>query len=232
MKSLGAALVAGCAALAACSSTTTGAGQAGPSSQPGVPLTSAAASTPAASTVAPVTSGAVSSTGPVIHPAPPTPLRTVTVHAADGRTYVVKIWQQVQDPTCFDHAYGSPVVSFLTQHPCRGLTRFLATTTVAGRPVGFAQSSTSLPGTPTDPYKYAGEFVRLEKQDGTGSIDDLLRDGYRLPSGPTAIPAGEAFNVLSQDNGVSIYDAWYLDGPTPVQDPALIRMTNDIFLQF
>jgi len=96
----------------------------------------------------------------------------------------------------------------------------------------LAQSATGIPGPASDPYKYAAEFADLERASGTGSINDLLRDGYRLPSGPTAIPASEAFNVLSQDDGVTIYDAWYLQGSTPNQDPALMTMTQDIYLQY
>ena len=167
-----------------------------------------------------------------MHPAPSSPLHTVTVHAPDGTTYVVKIWQQVDNPTCFDHAYGTPMITFLTQHPCSGLRRYLGTTTVHARPVAFALSTTSFPGTATNPYKYATEFTALEKADNTGSIDDLLREGYRLPDGTATIPSSEAFNVLGQDNGVAVYDVWYLDGSTPTNDPALIKMTQDIFLQF
>jgi hypothetical protein len=231
------AALAGCAALAACSSTTSGNGQIGnASTRPAhdFPSSVAPVSTPAA----PVTSGAPATTPAVttpaasIQPAPSAPLRTVTVHATDGTTYVIRIWQHVEDPTCFDHAYGAPVISFLTKHPCFGLVRYLATTTVKGRPVGFAESSTGFAGTASNPYKYSSAFVTLEKSDGTGSIDDLLRDGYRLPSGPTSLPSSEAFDVLGQDEGVAIYDAWYLDGSTPNNDPALIKMTQDIFLQF
>lgn len=220
-----------CTAVAACSSTTSGSGEVAQrvAPTPAFPSSSAAASTPAP----PVTSGAPATTPAAsVHPAPANPLRTVTVHAVDGTTYVVKIWQHVEDPTCFDHAFGTPVITFLTNHPCSGLVRYLATTTVHGRAVGFNESSTGIPGTPANPYKYAAEFVRIENADNTGSINDLLREGYRLPSGPTELPASEAFNVLSQDSGVGIYDAWYLDGGTPSQDPALIKMTRDIFLQF
>jgi len=38
--------------------------------------------------------------------------------------------------------------------------------------------------------------------------------------------------VLSQDQGVTIWDAWYLDGQTPTNDPALMKMTQDLLLQF
>jgi len=228
-------------ASAACGSTTAGTGTVNRPSSPvastaDFPSESLTPGGPAlpAPTSAPVTQPAPSSAAPsgTVHPVPSAPLRTATVHASDGATYVVKIWADVKDDTCFDHAHGGPIVTFLTKHPCGGLERFLATTTVQGRPVGFALSATGFPGTAKDPYKYAGQFSELEQKDGTGSIDDLMMDGYRLPQGPPHIPAGEAFNVLGQDSGVTVWDAWYLDGSTPNDDKALITMTEDLFLQF
>ena len=220
------------AAVAGCASTTNGTGQAAtrpapPSSaEPDFP--SGQPTTPPVSTTVP----APSTDTQAIHPAPSEPVRTAVVHASDGTTYVVKIWWDVKNDTCFDHAYGQPIITFLTQHPCTGLERYLATTTVNGRPVAFAESATGFPGTARDPYRWASRFGTLEKADGTGSLNDLLREGYRLPSGPTAIPSGEAFNVIGQDQGVTVWDVWYLDGTTPTNDPALIKMTNDVFLQF
>lgn len=227
-----AGLLAMTAGIAACASTTNGSGRASaptaPESShvgfPSTPVTSAPETTPP-----PTTSGSATET---IHPAPSVPLRTVTVHAVDGSTYVVKIWADVKNDTCFDHAYGDPVINFLTQHPCFGLERYLATTTVGGRPVGFNESATGFPGSSNDLYGEAGRFARLEERDGTGSLNDLLREGYRLPTGPTSVPSPDAFNVLSQDQGVTVWDVWYLDGPTPANDQKLIKMTQDVFLQF
>jgi hypothetical protein len=217
--------------LASCTTTTNGNGRAAPRSPirstPDFPSAPATSAGPGTSAAAPTTSADGS-----IHPAPDQPLRTVVVKAFDGVSYFVQIWADVKDDTCFDHAYGEPIVSFLTQHPCMGLERYLGTTTVNGRAVGFAESATGFRGTADDPYKYAREFSDLEREDGTGSINDLLREGYRLPSGPTSVPSPDAFNVLGQDEGVTVWDVWYLDGPTPPNAKRLIKMTQDIFLQF
>jgi hypothetical protein len=227
-----AGLVTTATMIAGCTSTTNGKGGAevpttAVSSTPDFPIAPATSEASAKTTTRAASTSATST----IHPAPPTPVRTVPVNSPDGATYVVKIWWDVHNRTCFDHAYGS-IVTFLTTHPCGGLDRVLATTTVNGRPVGFAESQTGFPGTPHNLYGETGKFIQLEEADGTGSVSDLMREGYRLPSGPTSVPSGEAFNVLGQDQGATVWDVWYLDGSTPSDDPALVKMTQDLFLQF
>ena len=228
------------AALAACSSADNGKGSDS--------VTTPAVSTPAASTptvstpavstpAAPVTSSSApatsSSPAVVVKPAPATPLREVTVTSTDGaRTYDIKIWFEVMSDDCASHAYGVPVVQYLTAHPCRGLDRILATTTVDGKAVGFAQSTLGFVGNAPDVYSTAGNFASLERKDNTGSIDDLISEGYRLPDGPSKLPSPDAFNVQSQDSGVVIVDAFYLNGKTKNNDPALVQMAQDIYLQF
>jgi hypothetical protein len=158
------------------------------------------------------------------------------VTSTDGIVYKIAIWQQVNDKTCVGHAYGRPVIAFLAAHPCyNGLNRILGTLTFNGRTAGFAQSTLTIqtPGAPgVDPYRDSAAFKKLILANNTGSITDLLRDGYRLPSGPTAIPASEAFACFGQDSTVEIWDAWYLTGTTQNNDPALVKAAMDIFLQY
>ena len=125
------------------------------------------------------------------------------------------------------------MINYLRTHGCRGVRRLLATTTVDGRQVGFAQSDLSFRGSTVEKsYAAAGNFRTLVTRDGTGNVNDLFRDGYRLPSGPTSVPSPDAFSALAQDNGCTVVDAWYLDGATPDNDPALVKMASDIYLQF
>jgi hypothetical protein len=163
-------------------------------------------------------------------PAPSQPVRTVTVDAADA-SYLVKIWVTVTDTDCAAHAYGQ-VVAYLQQHPCTGMTRLLATTVVNGRPVGFAQTTIGFSGDYPQIYQTAGDFRQLVTADGTGNINDLLREGRRLPTGPTSVPQPNAFAALSQDSAVTIDELWYLDGPTPENDPPLVQLAQDMYLQF
>lgn len=165
-----------------------------------------------------------------VHPAPAAPLRTASV-SAGSRHYVLSIWAERHDTDCAAHAYGQ-VQLYLQLTPCSGMTRRLATTTVAGRPVGFAVTSILIPGPAAQPYRNAAAFRQLVEKDGTGSVYDLMREGWRLPSGPTSVPAPDAFRALSQDTGVDVYDLWYLDGPTPDNDPALLQLAQDVYLQY
>lgn len=160
-------------------------------------------------------------------------MRTATVHAFQSPiVYKIDVWVESADSSCAEHAYGAPVIAYLTAHPCHGLSRLLATTTVNGKRVGFAQSSLAFVGTAPQDYEFSHQFQKLVAQDGTGNINDLLRDGRRLPSGPTAVPSPDAFFVTGEDAGVTIVDAWYLDGPTPTNDPPLVQMAKDIFLSY
>jgi hypothetical protein len=224
-------------ALAACASSVAGNGTgAGPRN--GV-LTSPAASTSAgsaskapssATSSKPSSSAASSSTSANTHPVPSAPLRTVTARGSNGTTYVVKIWAENSTTDCAAHAYGA-VVNFLKHHPCYGLRQVLATTTVDGKEVGFAQRSIGFRGGERSSYRAAGQFRELVTRSGTGNVNDLMREGYRLPSGPTSVPFPNAFSALGQDNGVTVVEAWYVHGPTPDNDPPLVRMAQDIFLQ-
>ena len=239
---IGVAAVLAATGLAACSSTNNGTPEPDTVSLPSdLQNNGAAGSTSASAPVssnAPVSSPAQVPTTSVptvvIKPAPSTPLREVTVHSVDGKTtYDIKIWVQVQSTTCANHAHGVPIVQYLTAHPCAGLTRLLATTEVGGRPVGFAQSSLGFVGNAPAVYQTAGNFATLERANNTGSVNDLLADGYRLPgNGPSKLPSPDAFDVQAQDSGVTIVDAFYLDGPTPNNAPALIKLAQDIYLQF
>ncbi len=164
---------------------------------------------------------------------PAQPLRTKTVVGSSGVTYVIKVWAEQKNVTdCAAHAYGAPVIHYLQTHPCYGLDRLLATTTVNGRAVGFAQRSIGFQGAQDQGYKAAGNFEKLVSRNGTGNLNDLMREGYRLPSGPTSVPFPNAFSALSQDANVTIVEAWYLKGTTPDNDPALEKMAQDIYLQF
>lgn len=163
---------------------------------------------------------------PGIAAAGPKPIETVTVHS-NGHKYVLKVWARTKSRKCVKNAYGKPVRTFLRKHRCGGLTRWLVTTKVNGRGVGFAQSATSF-----NTYAAAGHFRGLVTKNGTGNFYSLFADGYHLPRGPQSVPDPDAFKALAQDTGVTIVDAWYLHGKTPRNARPLVRMAENIYLQW
>jgi hypothetical protein len=216
--------------LSACASVTNGT----PGAEPVSTRSSATprqlpSSTPVASPTssAPATSASATST---THPVPADPLLTKTVTASDGTVYAIAVWAEQESDDCAAHAYGQ-VAEFLAAHPCTGIRQLLATTAINGRAVGFAQNSVGFSGGMDASYRTAGDFSTLISQNGTGNMNDLLREGYRLPAGPDHVPSPDAFKALGQDAGVVVVDAWYLLGETRDNDPKLVKMAEDIFLQ-
>lgn len=108
----------------------------------------------------------------------------------------------------------------------------LATVEVGGRLAVVSAIATSFHASAGDPtgYRTVDKFRKLELADGTGSIDDLLRDGNAVPGLATRIPSHEAFRLLGQDNGVTVFDAWWARGTTADQDPALLHLEEELFL--
>lgn len=160
------------------------------------------------------------------------PIETVVVHSNHHR-YVLKVWARKKTKQCLPHAYGAPVRHFLRTHHCTGVTRWLVTTTVNGRGVGFAQSAVGFTGrTQTASYRAAGQFRTLVTRNGTGNFYPLFHDGYSTPAGPQYVPSPDAFKALAQDIDVTVVDAWYLNGKTSQNAKPLERMVRDIYLQW
>jgi len=160
-------------------------------------------------------------------------LRTVTVTdgTANG-THSLDVWAAPPDgQSCAQHAWGTPVLNFLKTHDCALSGRRLVTTTLDGHRVAISLQTADVPspGNAADPYQAAGQFTTLLKGSNTGSINDMLQDGYRFAGGPSKIPANELFWIASQDNGVFIFDAWYLDGTAP--NTALQDLCEALVLQ-
>ena len=210
--------------LTGCTSTTDGSG--GTGSGTVSPAPSAGSVSGGAGSTLPGT-GTVTSATPSRTPVPRKRLQITG--GSPQRTYDVTVWDSDDIADCSTHAYGATMIRFLGAHPCRGAHRVLATVPLNGRTVALSLISTSFPGTPTDPYATTIAFGKLEQADGTGAMNDLLREGGTLP-GAQNIPPTEAFTVLSQDAGVTVFDAWYLTGTTVDQDPALVTLERNLYL--
>lgn len=218
-----AALATGVAlCLAGCTSTTVGSGSTG---------SGARTSTTGSSTVHSGSAEPAGGSGTSAAPSPTAvPRKRLRVTGGSPpQAYDITVWDSDDIADCSTHAYGATMIRFLGGHPCRGAHRVLATLAMNGRTVALSLISTSFVGTPDDPYATTAAFIKLEQADGTGAVNDLLREGGTLP-GAQNIPSTEAFAVLSQDTGVTVFDAWYLTGTTADQDPALVTLERNLYL--
>jgi hypothetical protein len=125
-----------------------------------------------------------------------------TLRAADDQT------------DCAAHSYGE-VAAFFSKTPCSSVHRLLATTNAGGRPVLIASNVVTFPT-----VEQARHYLNLVTSDGTGNINDLLREGTGYPGGPAALPAA-AFASRQDGNRVLVAEAGYVPGESDAEDPVL-----------
>lgn len=70
----------------------------------------------------------------------------------------------------------------------------------------------------------------LVEKSGSGNVNDLLREGRRLPTGPSRVPSPASFSTMVHGDDVITVAAWYLQGRTPNNDAPLMKMAGDIYL--
>jgi hypothetical protein len=182
--------------------------------------------------IATTTAPGPASSGPTAQPSAAGIGRTITATTPSGHTYVATVQAEDVVSDCAANSYGAPVIDYFHQHPCpSGAGRRLVTIPFQGRTVALSMIAVAAQvGPPDDLYKYAAQLNQLERADGTGGLDDLLRSGHRPAGWPAQIPPNEAYVVTGEDDTVAIFDAWYLTGPTANQDPGLVQLVNDLFL--
>ena len=216
-------VVAAASVLAACSSTAAGTGSA---ATPLASVPSAARSSP------PATSTALRSTAPS---ASASALSTAQITGSGPKpgTYDMTLWAQDVITDCGAHSYGQKIVDYFSAHPCRSATRRLWTFPLNSRTAVLSVISVSaqIGKINENPdFEYAVQLADLENADNTGSVNDLLREGNRVPGVATAIPAAEVFSVTTQDGLVVIMDGWYATATTSPSDAMLKNAEADLSL--
>ncbi len=142
---------------------------------------------------------------------------TTTAPSSTATGAVPAGWQlrAADDQTnCAAHAYGRVQVYF-AQTPCSALHRSLFSTTSDGRDVVVAASTVTFASS-----AQAAEYLRLVTSDGTGNVNDLLREGSRYPGSPSKLPTS-AFASRQDGTRVLVAEAGYADGPSSFADAAL-----------
>lgn len=155
----------------------------------------------------------------------------ITVQGTDGTSYKVEVLASDRVTDCSTHSYGAPIIKYFRAHPCLGAARRLFAILINGRIALMSTIAvTCAEGPGSDPYKWASKLDQLERASGTGSVNDLLRDGVRIAGVPDSIPPHEGFGVFAQDTVVVIADAWWHSGTTRDQDQALLTTEQNLFL--
>jgi hypothetical protein len=125
------------------------------------------------------------------------------------------IQQAADDQTnCAAHAYGQ-VKDFFAKTPCTSVHRYLAITNQGGRQVVVAASTVTFP----NPTK-AKSYLDLVTSDGTGNINDLLREGTTVPGVGDQLPPA-AFASKQTGSRVYVAEAAYASGHSDSSDATL-----------
>ncbi|RKT56960.1 hypothetical protein [Saccharothrix australiensis] len=133
--------------------------------------------------------------------------------------------EALKDSQCAAHAYGE-TKTFLTSTPCQQLTRGLFTTkTPDGRTV-YTSVSVVRMKTIAD----ANKLKDLTTRDGTGNVNDLVRDGAVQVPGLRSLGSG-GFAARQQDRDVIIIESDAAQrSPTEEEHVALMkRISADAF---
>ncbi len=127
--------------------------------------------------------------------------------------YAVKVTDVITD--CADHSRGKAKASFKAEN-CLRATRLLATGEVGGRPVLYVVSRIEMAT-----GNAAASVKQVLDGNGTGNLNDLLRDGKTYPGAPYEMPIS---GYASVQNGatVTVAEAGFVDdGRSSSDDPAL-----------
>jgi hypothetical protein len=120
---------------------------------------------------------------------------------------------------CAAHSYGK-VKQFFGSTPCSSVHRLLATMNQGGRPVVVAASVVTF-GNATQ----AKQYLDLVTSDGTGNINDLLREGAAVAGLGNKLPEA-AFASKQSATKVLVAEAAYSDGRSNYSDPTLKALAN------
>ncbi|GAB2985661.1 hypothetical protein [Saccharothrix stipae] len=133
--------------------------------------------------------------------------------------------EPLQDSDCAVHAYGQ-TKTFLTSTPCQQLTRGLYTTTTPDGVTVYTSVSVVRMKTVED----AAKLKDLTTRDGTGNVNDLVKDGaVRVPNLTTLANGG--FAARQDDRDVIIIESDSIKhGPDEAAHNRMMkRISNDAF---
>jgi hypothetical protein len=108
------------------------------------------------------------------------------------------------EDSCVGHAYGE-TAAFFAATDCTALSRALYSAVVDGAPVVVAVSRVQMPDTAA-----ARSLQALTDRNGSGNVNDLLREGVRYTGSPAALSGAEYASAVS-GTGVTIVESAWVD---------------------
>jgi hypothetical protein len=111
------------------------------------------------------------------------------------------------DDTCAGHAYGD-TAAFFAGVDCTGLSRALYSARIDGEPVVVSVARVRMPDTAA-----ARELQALTDRNGSGNVNDLLREGVRYTGSPAELSGAEYASAVS-GSGVTIVESAWVDDET------------------
>jgi hypothetical protein len=106
------------------------------------------------------------------------------------------------DGTCAGHAYGE-TAAFLAELDCTGLSRALYSTQIDGAAVVVAVARVRMPDAGA-----ARDLQALTDRNGSGNVNDLLREGVRYTGSPDALSGAEYASAVSGTAVTIVESAW------------------------
>ncbi|SDY80626.1 hypothetical protein SAMN05661080_04664 [Modestobacter sp. DSM 44400] len=123
----------------------------------------------------------------------------------DGVTYTMQAG--VVDDSCADHAYGS-VAGFFAGRDCVGLSRALWSAEVAGQPAVVSLSRVVMPDDAA-----AQALITLTDGDGTGNVNDLLREDVSYAGAPDRLTNAQYASSRAATAVTIVEASWAGAGP-------------------
>ena len=122
------------------------------------------------------------------------------VQDVDGVQYTVETVQV--DDTCVGHAYGETATFFETTN-CTGLSRALYSAQLDGGAVVVSVARVRMPDTAT-----ARDLRALTDRNGSGNVNDLLREGITYAGAPAELASAEYASAVSGPTVTIVESAW------------------------
>jgi hypothetical protein len=143
----------------------------------------------------------------------PTPTAAPAPARSAPAGYAVQLTDVITD--CANHSYGRTKRSF-TARNCVTATRSLATGQVNGRQTLFVKSRIEMPSVGA-----AASIKKILDADGTGNLNDLLREGKSFAGAPGRMPSS-GYASVQTGKVIVVTEAGFTDGgPSSNTNPAL-----------